>query len=150
AKVPLLLALRDKLVRAHERGGVSEEDWNELAPNLPLEDLRPFGIDELPEDLALPFSEKSGVRGRLVLVEPTAGKSDADLRYLLRWADSFRETRLPSGEIVRGSGRAVIFADMLQSVVRDIPRCIGLSLGMTVLAVLLTFRRGSSAVAVVA
>jgi hypothetical protein len=150
AKVPLLLALRERLARAHERGGVSEADWNELAPNLPPEDLRPFGIDELPDDLALPFSEKSGVRGRLVLIEPTAGKSDADLRYLLRWADSFRETRLPSGEIVRGSGRAVIFADMLQSVVRDIPRCIGLSMGMTVLAVLLTFRRGSSAVAVLA
>ena len=39
---------------------------------------------------------------------------------------------------------------MLESVVHDIPRCIGLSLGMTILAVLVTFRRRSSAVAVLA
>ncbi len=149
-KLPLLLELRDKLERAHLRGSINDADWQELQPDLPPEDVRTFGIDDLPEDLARPFTEKSGVRGRLVLIEPTAGKSDSDLRYLLRWADSFRETRLPGGEVVHGSGRAVIFADMLESVVHDIPRCIGLSLGMTVLAVLFTFRRGSSAVAVLA
>jgi predicted RND superfamily exporter protein len=66
----------------------------------------------------------------------------------LRWADSFRETRLPNGDVVRGSGRAVIFADMLQSVVKDMPRAIVLSLGMTVLAVVVTFRRGTRSLAV--
>jgi predicted RND superfamily exporter protein len=147
-KLPVLFELRDKLERAHARGSLTEADWQELSPNLPPDDLRPFGIDDLPEDLARPFTEKSGVRGRLVLIEPTAGKSDSDLRYLLRWADSFRETQLPDGSIVRGSGRAVIFADMLQSVVRDIPRSVGLSLGMTILAVVVVFRRRSSVVAV--
>jgi predicted RND superfamily exporter protein len=149
-KLPLLLELREKLERAHLRGSISDADWQELLPDLPPEDLRTFGIADLPEDLARPFTEKNGIRGRLVLIEPTAGKSDSDLRYLLRWADSFRETQLPNGDVVHGSGRAVIFADMLESVVHDIPKCIGLSLGMTVLAVLFTFRRGSSAVAVLA
>jgi uncharacterized protein len=149
-KLPLLVELREKLERAHTRGSIGEADWSELAPDLPPDDLRPFGIEDLPEDIARPFTEKSGVRGRLVLIEPTAGKSDSDLRYLLRWADSFRETLLPDGEVVRGSGRAVIFADMLQSVVRDIPKSVALSLGMTVLAVVVVFRRRSSAVAVLA
>jgi predicted RND superfamily exporter protein len=147
-KIPILLELRERLMRAHERGSIAQEDWLQIAPKLPPEDLRPFGVDDLPADLARPFTESSGIRGGLVLIEPTAGKSDADLRYLLLWADSFRETRLPTGEIVRGSGRAVIFADILRAVVRDIPRCIGLSLAMTVLAVVLTFRRGASAAAV--
>jgi predicted RND superfamily exporter protein len=150
AKLGLLESLREKVVRAHERGSLSEADWRELAPILPPEGLRPFGVDDLPEDLARPFSERDGTRGRLVLIEPTAGRSDADLHYLLRWADSFRETHLPNGEVVRGSGRAVIFADMLESVVRDIPKCVGLSLGMTVIAVLIVFRRGPSAAAVLA
>jgi predicted RND superfamily exporter protein len=149
-KLPLLLELRDKLERAHGRGSITEADWKELQANLPPEDLRTFGIDDLPDDLARPFTEKSGIRGRLVLIEPTAGKSDSDLRYLMRWADSFRETQLPNGDVVHGSGRAVIFADMLESVVHDIPKCIGLSLGMTILAVLVTFRRRSSAIAVLA
>ena len=147
-KIPLLREIRERLVRARERGSLAEADWIELSRRLPPEDLRPFGVDDLPAELARPFTERDGTRGRLVLIEPTAGRSDADLRYLLKWADSFRETVLPDGDVVRGSGRAVIFADMLQSVVRDIPRCIALSLAMTVLAVVVTFRRGASAVVV--
>jgi len=67
---------------------------------------------------------------------------DNDLRYLLRFSDSFRETHLPNGHVVRGSGRAVIFSDILKEIVRDIPRAVALSLGLTILAVLVTFRRG--------
>jgi predicted RND superfamily exporter protein len=143
-KIPLLRQIRERLIRAHERGLIAQADWTELSSKLPPDDLQPFGVDDLPAELARPFTERDGTRGRLVLIEPTAGKSDADLRYLLKWADSFRETRLPDGEVVHGSGRAVIFADMIQSVVRDIPRCVALSLAMTVLALGLTFRRGSS------
>jgi predicted RND superfamily exporter protein len=149
-KIPPLLEIRDRLIRAHERGSIAPADWAQISGRLPPEDLRPFGVDDLPAELARPFTERDGVRGRLVLIEPTAGKSDADLHYLLKWADSFRETRLPGGETVHGSGRAVIFADMLQAVVGDIPRSIALSLTMTVLAVVLTFRRGASGAVVLA
>jgi hypothetical protein len=141
-KIPLLVELRARILRARDRGSISDGDWAEIEPLLPSEDLRPFGVDDLPSETARPFTEKDGRRGLLVAIEPTAGKSDADLRYLQRWADSFRETRLPNGDVVRGSGRAVIFADMLRSVVRDIPKCIALSLAMTILAVVITFRRG--------
>jgi hypothetical protein len=70
------------------------------------------------------------------------------LRYLLKWADSFRETHLSDGSVVRGSGRAVIFADILEAVRHDMPRALFLSLAMTVAAVSLTFglRVGSVAV----
>jgi len=64
------------------------------------------------------------------------------LKYLLRYSDSFRETRLPSGKVVHGSGRAVIFADVLKAVVHDIRRAVGLSLALAILAVLVTFRQG--------
>jgi predicted RND superfamily exporter protein len=149
-KIPLLVDLRARILRARDRGSIAEADWAEIAPLLPPAELRPFGVDDLPAETARPFTEKDGRRGLLVAIEPTAGKSDADLRYLLRWADSFRETRLPNGDVVHGSGRAVIFADMLRSVVRDIPKCIALSLAMTILAVVITFRRGGSSSAVLA
>jgi predicted RND superfamily exporter protein len=97
----------------------------------------------LPAAVQRPFQDKAGVVGRLVLIEPTAGQSDADVKYLLRWAESFREVRLPDGQVVRGSGRAVIFADILQTVMRDIPRTVACSLLMTLLVVLLTVRRGA-------
>lgn len=150
AKLPILAEIRERLVKARAKGFVKDDEWRQLEPLLPPEGLAAFGLAELPDDLARPFTEKDGTRGRLVFVEPTAGKNDNDLRYLLRWADSFRETKLPTGETVLGSGRAVIFADMLRAVIADIPKAIAASLGMTVLAVALTFRRGGRALWVLA
>src|SRR5690606_12880182 len=71
-----------------------------------------------------------------------------DAKYLMRWADSFRETTLPNGEVVIGSGRAVIYADMLKTVVRDAPKAIVFSLGATALVVFLAFRDRKRALAV--
>jgi len=147
AKVPTLLALRERLERAHDKGFVDERDWKDLAPLLPPLDLAPFGVDDLPPEVARPFTDKNGTRGALVFVEaePTAS---SDLHYLLRHADAFRETRLPSGKVVRGSGHAVIFADMLKAVVRDIPKAVSLSLGLTLFAVFATFGRTARSLAV--
>jgi hypothetical protein len=148
-KLPLLEHIRDRVVRGHERGMVTEEDWKRIQPFLPPAHLATWDIADLPQALARPFTDKAGVRGRLVLIEPTAGKNDSDLKYLMRWADSFREIPLPNGEVVRGSGRAVIFADMLKTVIHDIPPSVLLSFGMTVLAVVLTFRRGTHSFAAI-
>jgi predicted RND superfamily exporter protein len=150
AKLPVLAEIREKLLRAREKGSIADADWPDIERTMPPEDLRAYDVADLPDELARPFTEKDGERGRVVLIEPTAGKNDSDLHYLLRWADSFRETELPNGDVVRGSGRAVIFADMLKAVVLDMPRAIALSLAMTVLAVVVIFRRGKSSLTVLA
>jgi predicted RND superfamily exporter protein len=140
-KLPILRDITDRLERARRRGFVSDTEWARVKDYLPPSDLRPYGLEDLPEPLARPYSEKDGTRGRLVVIEPEPSKSN-DLRYLLRYSDSFRETRLPSGKVVRGSGRAVIFSDILKAVVRDIRNAVGLSLALTLLAVAVTFRGG--------
>jgi uncharacterized protein len=140
-KLPLLQSISERLERAHRRGFVAEEDWKRMTDVLPPADLRPFGLAEIPATVAGPFTDASGVRGALVYVESDPGAAD-DLRRLGRFADSFRETRLPSGKVVRGSGSAVILADMLRAVVRDVPRALALSLGLTLVMVLAAFRRG--------
>jgi uncharacterized membrane protein YdfJ with MMPL/SSD domain len=147
AKIPVLEALSDRLRRARERGFVSEADWTKVKDLLAPPGLGPFGIDDLPAEIARPFTEKDGTRGTLVYVQGDPGTAD-DLHYLLRYADSFRTTRLPSGKVVLGSGNAVIFADMLKAVVRDVPRAVGLSLLLTIATVLVTFRKGSASLAV--
>jgi predicted RND superfamily exporter protein len=144
AKIPIVEKLEYRLQRAHDKQLISEEDWARISAFIPKGKLTEFGLADLPEELARPFTEKDGTRGRLIFVEPTAGKNDNDLHYLLQWADSFRSTRLPSGETVLGSGRAVIFADMLRAVIADIPKAIAASLVLTALAVLITFRRGGA------
>lgn len=141
AKIPVLRQIGEKLERAREKSYIDDADWKKIKDGIPPHDLKPYGIADLPESLARPFSEKDGTRGRLVVVESEPSKA-GNLRYLLRYSNSFRETHLPNGKVVRGSGRDVIFADILQEVVRDVPRAVALSLGLTILAVLVTFRRG--------
>jgi uncharacterized protein len=142
-KLPLLMKIRERLLKAHRRGLLSDADFAELEPYLPPADLKPWSAADLPPAVQRPFRDTAGIVGRLVLIEPTAGQSDADVKYLLRWAESFREVPLPDGRVVRGSGRAVIFADILQTVMRDIPRTVACSLLMTLVVVLVTVRRGA-------
>ncbi|MGZ6139246.1 MAG: efflux RND transporter permease subunit [Myxococcaceae bacterium] len=149
AKIPLLEEVRKKLLKARRQGGISDADWKEMKELIPPENLRPYSLADLPEDLARPFSEVDGTRGRLVFITPTNGKDDNDLHYLLRWADSFRLTKLPNGDLIRGSGRAVIFADILDAVLSDIPKAAAVSLSLTILTVFLAFGRGKAAMEVV-
>ena len=148
-KIPLLEEIRRKIVKARRQGGVSDADWKEMRELLPPENLKPYSLADLPEDLARPFSEVDGTRGRLVFITPTNGKDDNDLHYLLHYADSFRLTKLPNGDVIRGSGRAVIFADILDAVLADIPKAAAVSLSLTVLTVFLAFGRGKAALEVV-
>ena len=141
AKDPVLLEIGDRLQRAHDKHYLTEADWARVKDHIPPRDLRPYGLADLPGSIARPFSEKDGTRGRLVVIEPKPSSS-TDLRYLLKYSASFRETRLPNGKIVKGSGRAVIFADILQAVIHDIPKAVSLSLALTLLTVIVTFRRG--------
>ncbi len=149
AKIPVLEEVRKKLLKARRQGGISDADWKEMKELIPPENLRPYSLADLPEDLARPFSEVDGTRGRLVFITPTNGKDDNDLHYLLRWADSFRLTKLSNGDLIRGSGRAVIFADILDAVLNDIPKAAAVSLSLTILTVFLAFGRGKAAMEVV-
>jgi hypothetical protein len=140
-KVPVLLEIGERLERARAHHYLSDADWARVKDYIPPRDLRPYGLGDLPASVARPFAEKDGTRGRLVMIEPNPSNS-SDLRYLLKYSNAFRETRLPSGKVVKGSGRAVVFSDILQAVVHDVPRAVLLSLGLTILTVLITFRKG--------
>jgi uncharacterized membrane protein YdfJ with MMPL/SSD domain len=140
-KIPMLQSIAERVERAHVRGFVGEDDWARAREVLPQADLRPYGLADIPASVADAFTDTYGVRGALVYIEADPGAAD-DLRSLARFADAFRSTRLPSGKVVHGSGSAVILADMLRAVVRDVPRAISLSLALTLTMVLAAFRRG--------
>jgi predicted RND superfamily exporter protein len=141
-KIKLLLDTRKKIERIHELGKINDKDWEDLEKFLPPKDITPFGIAELPERVARPFTERDGTRGRVVFIAPTEGRSVRDVRYLRMWADAYRETKLPSGEVIVGSGRAVIFADMIEGVMEESPKAIVLSFLGVAIVVLIAFWKG--------
>ncbi len=147
-KIPLLMHIRKRLMRVHQAGAVSDGDWRSISAVLPAEHLEPVGLSELPEAIARAFTETDGTRGRIVYISPTGPHMVDDAHYLFRWADSYRETHLPNGKTVLGSGSAVIYADMCAAVIEDIPKAVWLSFVATVLVVLIAFRGGRASVAV--
>nr|WP_240807613.1 MMPL family transporter [Polyangium spumosum] len=149
-KIPILLDIKERVLKAKRRGAIPDEDWKTIEEILPPDELAPFGMADLPAGLARAFTETDGTRGRIVYISPTEGASVDDAHYLFRWADSYRRTVLPDGSVVLGSGRAVIYADMWAAVIDDVPPAVLLSLFATVLAVLIAFRRGRPSIYVLA
>lgn len=138
-KIELLSEIRDRVERGHKRGFVSDEDYSKINEYIP-EKLAPIDMNDLPLAVARPFIDHDGMRGRIVYIVPTAGESVYNAHYLQRWADAFRETRLPNGEVIYGSGDPVIFADVLQSIREEAPKAIFLSLVGTLSVIFFAFR----------
>jgi predicted exporter len=140
AKLPVLVQLKEQVLRARRRHLVDDETWKKIARFLPPPDLHTFGMADLPAGLARPFTERDGTRGRILYISPTSDDLTNDAHYLFRWADAFRRTELPDGSVVLGSGRAVIYADMWAAIVTDVPRAVACSFAATLLVMIASFR----------
>lgn len=138
-KLELWREIVERTEKAKQKGLLAAKDLELVEEHLP-KSLKPIGPADLPPLVARPFEEKDGSRGRIVYVAPASGKSLYDAHYLMLWADSFREVRLPNGDIIRGTGDPVIFSDMLQYIARDAPRVTLVSFIGTALVILLAFR----------
>jgi len=139
-KLPLIAEMTDRITRAKKLGLVSDGEWEKIAPHLPDGAPHALTIDDLPEQVARPFTERDGTRGCIVYIVPTSGFSVWDAHYLMRWADSFRSTTLPTGEVIHGSGSAVIYADMIKTIGEDAPKAIAFSALGSILVILAAFR----------
>jgi predicted RND superfamily exporter protein len=140
AKLPILAQLKARVLRARRRHMIDDETWERVERYMPPDGLQPFGIADLPAGLSRSFTERDGTRGRIVYISPIADSLTDDAHYLLRWADSFRRTELPDGSVVLGSGRAVIYADMWEAILSDVPKAVTLSFLATFLVVAMSFR----------
>ncbi len=140
-KEQLYRDIRDQLVTL--RTYVDEDEQRRIDELEPPENLARLELSEVPLEVARPFIERDGTRGRILYIERSDDVSIWDGRYLIAWANSIRAIALPDGSRPPLAGRAPIFADMLESVWRDGPIAILCSLGFTVLLLLFAFRRWS-------
>jgi len=139
-KLPVLADIRETMLEL--RRFADQEERAEIDEHIPPEEIDPVAISDLPEDVARPFTERDGTRGRILFVEKLERESVWDGRYLVKWANALRELRLPGGERPPAAGRAPVFADMLEVIWTDGPLAIGASFVATLCLVLVAFRRG--------
>lgn len=138
-KIELLTEVIDKLGRAKRHGFITDERYNEIAQHIPQK-LAPIGFDDLPELVSRPFRERNGELGKIIYVSPAKNRSLNDAHYLMLWANSFRTVILPNGDVIHGTGDAVVFSDMLLNIGEDAPRVAFTSLVGTLLVIMFAFR----------
>jgi uncharacterized membrane protein YdfJ with MMPL/SSD domain len=105
-------------------------------------DPRVLSPADLPPLVRRLFTEVDGTIGRVMLVyPPDSGVSLWNGRDLLRIAGVLQHLELPEqGKTVDTSGREVVFAGMLRSILRDGPRATIASLGLVLLLMLIVMR----------
>ena len=148
AKIEVLEELRNLVEKAKNRDFLSDDEWARIEPFMPPKDLKPIGMEDLPDGVARAFTETDGRRGRIVFISPIDMDAVDDAHYLFRWANAYRHTELSDGSVIIGSGRAVIYADIWSAVLGDVPIAVVVSLLCTLIVVVVAFRRGFASLAV--
>lgn len=138
-KLPVLQELRELMNEAREHA--NDEQRAQIDEQIPPEDIALVTVADLPEEIARPFTERDGTRGRIVVVGKREGESMWDGRYLVRWSRALRDVELADGTKPPLAGRAMVFADIIEAIGVDGPKAIGASFLATLLLVLFAFRR---------
>ena len=138
-KLAILANIRSLLLDL--RPSATEEQQRHIDEHIPPEDIARVGDADLPEDVARPFTERDGTRGRILYIENQEGPSTWDGRYLVAWAGALREATLRDGSHPPLAGRAPVFADMIEVVWTDGPKAVLISFLAVALLVVIAFRR---------
>ena len=148
-KLPLLAEIRELSIDIRKR--VEDEDTlRKIDDNIPPEVIAIPTLADLPDEVALRFSEKDGTRGRIIVVQESDEFSIWEGQYLVHWADALRTLRMSDGSRPPLAGRAPVFADMISAVYDDMPRAIIAAFLATVVLVLVSFRLRDSLLSIMA
>jgi uncharacterized protein len=120
-KLQLLSEIRHLVDRQlRHPDALTADERRQLEETRPPEGLRPLGDADVPAELAWPYIERDGSRGRIVLANNGLGINSWNTHDLRRFAAAVRALGLP-GDVLIG-GTAFVFTDMLDAMERDGPR----------------------------
>ncbi len=139
-KLPLLEEIRELALDIRDKVE-DEETVRKIDENIPPEVVEVPTMEDLPDEVAMRFSEKDGTRGRILVVQESDEFSTWDGRYLVRWANALRDLQTSEGTRPPLAGRAPVFADMISAVYEDMPKAISAAFLATLILVLVSFRR---------
>lgn len=135
AKLAVLAQIRE-LLSGKDIEVLDDDQRAELDRLRPPDDIERIEDGDVPEELASPFIESDGSRGKLILA--TAGKRYEvwDTRDTVRFAANVRALGLPDD--VHFGGASFVFADVIAGVLRDGPRAtLAAAVGAILIVVLL-------------
>jgi predicted RND superfamily exporter protein len=135
AKLAVLKEIAALLDDPKLQATLDDSERARLARVYPPKDLRPVTDDDVPIELAWPFIEKDGSRGRLIVLRGAPRFNSFDVNDRLAFAAEVRALNLPPGAQV--AGEALIVADIVKTMERDAPAIIGFALLGSILAVFL-------------
>lgn len=98
--------------------GAVGEQLRRMKPSLKK---RTLTIEDLPPELVRNFTDLDGNVGTFAFINPRSGMPLSDGRNLIRFADTVRDIRLPSGEVVHATGASLIFSDLVKIVKEEAP-----------------------------
>ena len=119
---------------------LSPEEKRDLDRIKPPADLRPVVDDDVPQELAWPFIEKDGTRGRLVILRGANRFNSFNVDHRLEFAKEVRQLDLGGSASGNASGtlaagESLIVADIIVTMEHDAPRMIVFALLGSVIAV---------------
>ena len=144
AKLRVLADIRGMLT-PDALDAMSAADRKEARELRPPADLRALRDADVPDELAAPFIESDGSRGKLILAMSGWGYEIWNARDLVRFSDTVRGLHL--GKDVLLGGTAFVFADVLRSIESDGPRATFASIlgAILVVALIMGFGRHGAA-----
>jgi predicted RND superfamily exporter protein len=103
-----------------KKGDLLDNDMKSRSRLKPPGDLRALADADVPSELAWPFTERDGSRGRIILANSGEGIDTWHTDDLRRFVDAVRMLHLKPNVLVGGS--SFVFQDMLDDMERDGPR----------------------------
>jgi predicted RND superfamily exporter protein len=117
---------------------LSPDEQRRLGELRPPNELAALRDQDVPQELAWPFTERNGDRGRIVLANTGLAVDSWNVSSLVSFARTVRRMDLGRDVVVGGS--AFVFSDMLEAMRRDGPRATLAAFIGSLLVILALFR----------
>jgi predicted RND superfamily exporter protein len=140
-KIAVLDEIRGMLDQPEVTDELSPEDRAKLQKLRPPDGLRAITDADVPIELAWPFVERDGTRGRLVVLRGASRLDSFNVDHRREFAARTRELKLPVFAVA--AGESLIVSDIIETMEADAPKMILFALLGSMLAVffVIGFRR---------
>ena len=139
-KLAVLAEIRQLIDDPDLQASLADEDRARLAKVRPPDSIPLVTAKDVPTELAWPFIERDGTRGRLIIIRGAGRLNSFNVDDRLEFAAAARNLDLPPNTLL--ASESLVVADLIAVMERDAPKMIAFALIGSILAVFLFVGRG--------